>query len=117
MNFKKLTVWNRAIDLTVDVYEITRVLPAEERYGLSAQMRSAALSVPSNIAEGEGRLTFPDQLRFLGHARGSLYELETQFVVCDRLGYIPASPLSARIAETAKLLNGTIRYVRSKTKS
>ena len=113
MNFKDLKVWNDAVDLAVDVYRLTAQLPADERFGLTAQIKSAAVSVPSNIAEGEGRWTRRDHLRFLGQARGSLYELETQLVICSRLGYI-TDPLTAQIAETAKLINGTIRHVSTK---
>ena len=97
------------MDLAVDVYEETELLPKAERYGLTAQMRSAAASVPSNVAEGEGRYTLPDQLRFYGHARGSLYELETRWLLCDRVKYLDISRFVSKIEEVSRLLNGTIR--------
>ena len=111
MNYRDLLVWNRAVDLAVEICHATESLPLEERYGLRAQTRGAAVSVPSNVAEGEGRGTPGDHLRFLGHARGSLYELDTQIEICDRLGYLKRASLSAAIEDVAKLINGSIRHV------
>jgi four helix bundle protein len=112
MNYRKLEVWYHAVDLAVDIYEITQHFPHEEKYGLTSQMRRAAFSVPSNVAEGEGRWTSRDHLRFLGEARGSLYELDTDVVIASRVGYI-ADPtaLFARIESQARLINGTISHV------
>ena len=82
---KNLDVWARAIDLTELVYRITSALPADERFGLVSQMRRAAVSIPSNIAEGAARGSTRDFVRFLMVARGSLSELDTQLVLVERL--------------------------------
>jgi four helix bundle protein len=111
MNHKKLEVWNRSVDLAVEIYEITATFPPEEKYGLTKQMRKSGISIPSNIAEGEGRGSPGDHLQFLGHARGSLYELDTQLVIGGRVGYLNYALIGPRILEVARLLNGTIRYV------
>lgn len=87
-NFKELIVWQKAVDLTLGVYGFTKGFPQEERYGLTAQMRSAALSIPSNIAEGHMRKTAKDFKQFIAIARGSCAELETQAIVASRLGYL-----------------------------
>ncbi|MCX6310647.1 MAG: four helix bundle protein [Bacteroidetes bacterium] len=83
--FKELKIWQRAIDLTVDVYKITSKLPKEEVYGLTSQMRKCAVSIPSNIAEGAGRNTKGEFNQFLGISNGSSYELTTQLVVASKL--------------------------------
>jgi four helix bundle protein len=114
MNHKKLEVWNRSVDLAVEIYEITRAFPPEEQHGLTAQLRRSGNSVPSNIAEGEGRGSVGQQLQFLGYARGSLYELDTQLVIGDRLGYLKYGILTPQIDDVARLINGTIRYLKSR---
>ncbi len=85
--YQDLIVWQKAMDLVEKVYEITRHYPREELYGLTAQSRKAAVSIPSNIAEGQGRSTTPDFLRHLSIAYGSLLELETQILIARRLKY------------------------------
>src|SRR5262245_33076304 len=84
----KLDVWQDAMRLVVQVYDATRQFPADERYGLTNQMRRAAISIPSNIAEGAARETDNEFLRFLFIARGSLAELETQLMIAAKLGYL-----------------------------
>jgi four helix bundle protein len=86
-SFKELVVWQKSIDLTAAVYELTAKFPEAERFGLTNQLRRAAVSVPSNIAEGYGRSTKGEYYQFLGHARGSCSELETQLVIAKRLGF------------------------------
>ncbi len=86
--YKELRVWQKAIDLAVEVYRITEKLPKEERYGLISQMNRSAVSIPSNIAEGAGRNTEKDFNNFLGIALGSSFELETQVIISNRLEYI-----------------------------
>ena len=81
-----LIVWQRAIELTVKIYELTRSFPKEEIYGLTSQMRRASVSVASNIAEGRGRLHRAEFRQFLGLAQGSVFELKTQLTVARRLG-------------------------------
>ena len=94
-NYKELIVWQKAMTLTEEIYRIVKFLPKEELFGLSDQMRRAAVSIPSNIAEGHGRDTNGDFHRFLLIARGSLMELETQLEICKRLHYIPEKELKA----------------------
>ena len=86
--YKDLDVWKKAVDLVVEVYQITKLLPKYETYGLADQMRRAAVSIPSNIAEGQGRHSSAEFVRFLSIARGSCSELETQLLICIRLEYV-----------------------------
>ena len=108
-DYRDLTVWQKAMDLVTDVYRATRAFPKEELYGLTVQLRRCAISVPSNIAEGQGRLTRGEFRQFLGHAKGSLAELETQLIIAERLGYLKApQALVSQLAEVARLLNGLL---------
>ena len=84
-SFKDLVVWQRAIELTVAIYNLTAEFPSNERFGLTNQLRRASVSVASNIAEGYGRATRGEYRQFLGHARGSICEVQTQLVISDRL--------------------------------
>jgi four helix bundle protein len=86
-SFKDLVVWQRAIQLTVAVYKLTSSFPPSEQFGLTNQLRRAAVSVASNIAEGYGRSTTGEYLQFLGHARGSNCEVQTQLVISKALGF------------------------------
>ncbi len=86
-SFRELMVWKKAIQLTVKVYEVTRNFPREELYGLTSQIRRSAVSVPSNIAEGQGRLSTGEFRQFLSIARGSNFELQTQLEVVRALGF------------------------------
>ena len=87
-SFRDLEVWQRAMDLTAAVYELTHSFPKQEIYGLTSQMRRCAVSIPSNIAEGSARATKRDFAHFITMARGSAAELETQLLLAVRLGYI-----------------------------
>jgi four helix bundle protein len=108
-DYKDLIVWQKAMDMVVAVYRTTRSFPREETYGLTSQMRRSAVLVPSNIAEGQGRPTRGHFCSFLGHAKGSLAELETQAMIAQRLGYVQADcPILVQICEVARLLNGLI---------
>lgn len=102
MSFHDLRVWRSSVQFVVQIYRLTRSFPSHERFGLVAQLQRAAISVPSNIAEGHGRITSGEWIQFLGHARGSLYEMETQLFVAKELGYVDA-PTHAGLAAT---LNG-----------
>lgn len=116
-DFRDLEVWQRAVDLVVESYRITKTFPSEERYGLSAQVRRAAVSVPSNIAEGRGRFGLRSFLYHLSVSSGSLMELETQFVIAERLEYLlptEARRLLEKTAEVRRLLAGMIRALRAK---
>jgi four helix bundle protein len=94
-NYRDLNVWNDAMDLVVDVYTVTRVLPKSELYGLTGQMRRAAISVPSNIAEGNGRLYRKEYAHHVSMARGSAAELSTCLEIAHRLDYIGADDVAA----------------------
>lgn len=87
-NLKELKIWNKAIDLTVDVYKATSTFPSDERFGLTSQSRRSAVSIPSNIAEGAGRNSNKEFNNFLGIANGSSYELQTQLVISNRLNLL-----------------------------
>jgi four helix bundle protein len=108
-NYRDLIVWQKAMDLVVLVYDITARFPREELYGLTSQTRRAAVSIPSNIAEGQGRSSTREFLSFLSIAHGSLREVETQALIAQRLHYID-SPTAAELmelaAEVGRLLNG-----------
>ena len=87
-SYKELRVWQKAMDLVTETYKLCKTLPKEETYGLSDQMRRAAVSIPSNIAEGQARKNKKEFIHFLYIAQGSLAELLTQLEICVRLGYI-----------------------------
>jgi len=87
-NLKELKIWNKAIDLTIDVYKATSSFPSDERFGLISQSRRSAVSIPSNIAEGAGRNSKKEFSNFLGIANGSSYELQTQLVIYTRLNLL-----------------------------
>ena len=86
--YRELVIWQKAITLTKEIYSLTKKLPKEEIYALSNQMRRAAISIPSNIAEGQSRNSTKDFIRFLSIARGSKAELETQLLICQELNYL-----------------------------
>ena len=86
--YKELLVWQKSIDLAVDVYQLTEKLPKEERYGLISQINRSVVSIPSNIAEGAGRNTNKEFNNFLGIAQGSSFELDTQLIISNRLNFI-----------------------------
>jgi four helix bundle protein len=110
--FQDLTVWQRAMELTVCIYDLTRAFPKDEIYGLTSQLRRASVSVASNIAEGRGRMTDGEFRQFLGIAQGSIYEVQTQLLVARRLKMGEDKKLkkaeSLRI-ETSKMLGAFIQ--------
>jgi four helix bundle protein len=109
---KELRVWQHAVDLCEALYVTTRGFPSSEQFGLTAQMRRAAVSVPSNLAEGYGRGGRKDYRQFVRIARGSAFELETQVVLAERLGFLnaeSASDLATRIQDVLKMLSGLVR--------
>lgn len=115
--FKELRVWQKGIELVEMVYEITAAFPEEERYGLSAQMRRAAVSIPSNIAEGHLRKTTKDFKQFLSIARGSCAELETQIIIAHKLGLAEQSDfenLSLIMTELSKMLSSFYSKINTK---
>jgi len=111
VSYRDLVVWQRAMDLVEEVYRCTKCFPREEIFGLISQMRRAAVSVPSNIAEGKGRFSQRELTHFLFHARGSLLELQTQISIATRLEYLSGSDatrLDDHAAEVGRLLNGLV---------
>ena len=110
-NFKELNVWQKSYDLCLMIYKITKKYPNEETYGLVSQLRRVAVSVPSNIAEGYGRKTTTDYIRFLYIAYGSICELETQILLSGDLGYIKESIHTEtldNVTEIERMLKGLI---------
>jgi len=105
----ELKIWNKAIDLTVNVYKATASFPSDERFGLTSQSRRAAVSIPSNIAEGAGRNSMKEFNNFLGIANGSSYELQTQLVIANKLEMLDINllnPLLEQIDELQKMTYG-----------
>ena len=116
-SYRELIAWQKAMDLVVQVYEMSRTFPREEVYGLTSQLRRAAVSIPSNIAEGQGRRSSKEFIRFLGIAYGSLQETETQIILATRLGYLEAvqeAQVLGQCAEVGKLINGLTNALRRK---
>ena len=110
-SYKDLVVWQKAMEFVTEIYRETAEFPRDERYGLTSQVRRAAVSVPSNIAEGQGRLSENEFRHFLGLARGSLMEVETQLKIAGNLGYlqqVPSQELLKSTGEVGKILNGLI---------
>ncbi len=97
-SYRKLIVWQKSMDLVEMIYTLVNYLPKEEIYGLSSQMRRAAVSIPSNIAEGHGRQTEKEFYRFLCISQGSKAELETQLEVCLRLNYLKQDQVQTALA-------------------
>jgi len=109
-SYRDLIAWQKAMELVVLVYEETRKLPDDERFGLTSQLRRCAVSVPSNIAEGWGRGSSRDNVRLLGIARGSLMELATQAEICRRLGLSGDwDAMLRRVDEVRRILHGLIQ--------
>jgi four helix bundle protein len=111
-NYRDLIAWQRAMDLCVDVYRTTKKLPREEIYGLTNQIRRASVSIPSNIAEGQGRGGDREWRQYLRIAYGSLREVETQAMLAGRLGYITETDVQRLLdntAEVGRLVNGLLK--------
>ena len=114
-SFKELRVWQEAMKFAVSVYRVTNNFPKHELYGLSQQLRRAAVSIPSNIAEGKGRSSDKELLQFLSRARGSLYEVQTQLEIAESLGYISAPDsqnLARRVESVGRMLSGMMAKFR-----
>lgn len=108
--FKKLVVWQKALELTRLVYAVIKEFPAEERYALADQLRRAVSSIPSNIAEGNGRAGNKDYAHFLAIARGSLYDVITQLEIAKSLGYIDDfSEIETLAAEVGRILTSMLK--------
>jgi four helix bundle protein len=108
----ELKAWQEAISLVTDVYELTAKFPKDELFGLTSQMRRAAVSIPSNVAEGAARSTDKEFLHFLAIARGSLSELETQTIIARNLTYVEDNPaISLRMDNVFGLIGGLMKSI------
>ena len=110
-NYKDLLVWQKSIQLVTDIYKLTKTFPSEEVYGLISQMQRAAVSIPSNIAEGNERNSKKEFAHFLCIARGSLSELETQVIIAEKLEYInknQSTQILNNCHELGKMINGLL---------
>jgi four helix bundle protein len=115
-SYRDLVAWNKAMELVTEIYRVTHRFPKEELFGLMSQLRRAAVSIPSNIAEGKGRLSKGEFRQFLGNARGSLAELETQILIAQNLDYLDEAEtkrLLAMVEEVGKVLNGLLSAVKN----
>lgn len=113
-DYRDLIVWQKSMELVRAVYALTKQLPKEEIFALSNQLRRAVVSIPSNIAEGYGRNSKQDYLRFLNIARGSKNEVETQLQICQMLDYLKQEDLADTLAvctEVGKMLNALIHSI------
>ena len=114
-SYRDLIAWQKGTELVTKIYVATRAFPRDELYGLTGQLRRAAVSVPSNIAEGQARFSPRDFHRFLSHARGSLVEIETQLLIAENLTYLTARQVRDLLdtcAELGRILNGLIASIR-----
>ncbi len=111
--FEDLRVWQNAMELVYSIYEATQDFPKHELYALTSQLRRAAVSIPSNIAEGKGRTTRKELNAFLCHARGSLHEVQTQLLIARHLGYLTeanAAGLIEQCKDIGRMLHGLITF-------
>ena len=111
-SYRDLDVWQFAMEIVIEIYRVTRAFPPEEKFGLIAQLRRAAVAIPSNIAEGRNRLGSAEFRQFVSIARGSVAEVETQLAVAVALGFVGAddiASLASRLDELSKMLFGLYR--------
>ena len=102
-SYQDLLVWQKAVELCVEVYGLVKLLPKEETYSLSDQMRRAVVSIPSNIAEGYARKTTKEYLNFLSIANGSRTELETQLIICNKIGYLNEKKIEVAMQKSTEI--------------
>ncbi|WP_145377657.1 four helix bundle protein [Symmachiella dynata] len=118
-HYRDLVAWQKAMDIVEAVYRATSTFPADERFGLTQQLRRAVVSVPSNIAERQGRKSTNEFIHFLSIAKGSLCEVETQLIIAQRLGYLQNELLDQLLTqsdEVGRIMNGLTRSLAKKTK-
>jgi len=118
-SFRDLQVWQKAIKLSVSIYRLTQGFPREELYGLTSQIRRAAVSIPSNIAEGHGRMGTGEYRQFLGIARGSNFELQTQIEIARALEYGNSKMLDEAEGlsfEVGKMISGILNAIKDKVR-
>ena len=114
-NYKELEVWQKAINLVIELYKITESFPHEERYGLISQVQRSGVSIPANIAEGWGRGSTKEYIQYLRISRGSLAELETHLIIAQKLNYISEEntcKLQNEIISIGKMLNNLIKSLK-----
>ncbi len=119
-SYKDLIAWQKAIAFVTEIYRLTTRFPNHEMYGLTSQLRRAAVSIPSNIAEGQGRNTKGEFRQFVGQARGSPLEIETQLLIANNLGYLSkaeAENLLAGCGEVFRIVNGLLRSLETPEQS
>lgn len=117
---EKLEVWKKAVDFVVNVYQKTESFPKDERFGLTSQIRRAAVSIPANIAEGAARQSDKEFLYFLSNAQGSSSELETEFLIAHRLGYLSEEvylDIRAALDSIGRMIFGLSRHLKRKQAS
>jgi len=117
-SYRDLIAWQKSISLIERIYSCTRQFPKEEIYGITSQMRRAAVSIASNIAEGRGRNSTGEFCQFLGVSKGTLYELETQLIVSNKVGYLSDEELNSLLNncdEISRLLNGLLKSLKAKS--
>ena len=118
LHYRELIAWQKSMALVTRVYALSKGFPNDERFGLTSQIRRAAVSVPSNIAEGQGRDSTKEFIHHLSIAYGSLMEVETQILIGRDLGYLENEAVSALLTESAeagRIINGLMRSLRRKT--
>jgi len=116
-SYRDLLVWRKGIDLVKSIYVISQGFPADERFGLTTQIRRAAVSVPSNIAEGQARHTTGEFIHSISHSEGSLAEVDTQLVIAVELGYCKQSEVDmavGQVSEMQKMLSGLRKKLQAK---
>ena len=119
-SYKDLVAWQKGIQLVTEIYALTRTFPADEKFGLTSQLNRAAVSVPSNIAEGWGRETSKNFIQFLRNSRGSIKEIQTQLIIAKNLGYITSEKFEAVTGmseEAGKIIHGLIKSIERKIKT
>jgi four helix bundle protein len=111
---QKLEAWSRAIELVTDVYKSTERFPKEERYGLTGQIRRAAVSIPANLGEGAGRRSQKEFAHFLSNSQGSASELETELIIANKLGYLDEATFARlidKLERIGRLITGLVRHI------
>ena len=115
-SYSDLIAWQKAVKLVTEIFRVSKRFPSEELFGLTSQLRRAAISIPSNIAEGQGRLGRKEFLHFLGNARGSLGEVETQIIIARNLDYLSEAEMNDILelsAEVGRILNGLLSSLKA----
>lgn len=116
-SYREIKAWQKSMDLVTEIYHSTESFPESEKFGLTNQIRRAAVSVPSNIAEGFGRNSLPDFIRFLNIARGSLFELQTQIEISHNLLFMTQDvfeSLESKAIEIEKIINALVKSLKNK---